>query len=117
MCVLYVDCVSISQHRFDRSNSQSESMSSSGMGNVAAAYKNRKAKTSIAELEDGLESLQHEPSGWGDLPSPKPESEIDNGTELWGVPPDDRARSLGDGEGARKSRCKYKLVHAKHLAM
>ena len=45
------------------------------------------------EYDDGYDSFQNEPSGWGELPSPKP-SDLDNGTEFWGVPPDDLERQL-----------------------
>ena len=49
------------------------------------------------DLDDALESLQNEPSGWGDLPSPRQLSR-DNGTECWGVPPDDQARVKSKGK-------------------
>ena len=51
----------------------------------------RKIKKPTTDLDDALESLQSEPSGWGDLPSPKP-TDMDNGTEIWGVAPDDMHR-------------------------
>ena len=56
-------------------------------------YKARKPKKTLPELEGGLGSLHSEPSGWGELPSPKP-CDVDNGTELWGVPPADQNRYL-----------------------
>lgn len=71
----------MSPHRFDSIGSQSGSL------------KGRKLKKPAMDLEDGLESLHCEPSGWGDLPSPKT-NDNDNGTELWGVPPDVRDRSV-----------------------
>ena len=39
------------------------------------------------DLDDAIDALQNEPSGWGDLPSPK-QSEVDTGTEVWGIPDD-----------------------------
>lgn len=39
------------------------------------------------DLDDAIGALQNEPSGWGDLPSPK-HSEADTGTEVWGIPDD-----------------------------
>lgn len=71
--------------RFDSSGSQS--------GSLSGSLKGRKLKKPTMDLEDGLESLHSEPSGWGDLPSPKI-NDNDNGTELWGVPPDVRDRSV-----------------------
>lgn len=59
-----------------------DSQSSTGSG-----AKVRKMKKVSSGLDDALESLHSEPSGWGDLPSPKP-SDVDNGTEIWGVAPD-----------------------------
>lgn len=59
---------------------------SSGSG-----VKVRKMKKVSTGLDDALESLHSEPSGWGDLPSPKP-TDVDNGTEIWGVAPDDLHR-------------------------
>lgn len=49
----------------------------------------------MQDLEEGLDSLNYKPSGWGRLPSPKP-TDLDNynGTEVWGVPPDDLARQM-----------------------
>lgn len=63
-----------------------DSQSSTGSG-----AKVRKMKKVSSGLDDALESLHSEPSGWGDLPSPKP-SDVDNGTEIWGVAPDDLHR-------------------------
>lgn len=69
-------------HRYD---SQSSSASSTSGG------KTRKGKKPTVALDDALEMLHSEPSGWGELPSPKP-SDVDNGTEIWGVAPDDMHR-------------------------
>lgn len=66
---------------------------SSSLGRGAALILPRPRK-SIAELEGGLESLHCAPSGWGDLPSPKT-SDIDKGTDYWGIPPDDLAKMTG----------------------
>lgn len=63
-----------------------DSQSSTGSG-----AKVRKMKKVSSGLDDALESLHSEPSGWGDLPSPKP-TDVDNGTEIWGVAPDDLHR-------------------------
>lgn len=58
----------------------------------------RKTKKPSTGLDDALESLHSEPSGWGDLPSPKP-TDIDNGTEIWGVAPDDIHRKPKSSNG------------------
>lgn len=96
-------------HRFDRTNSSSHhdaidannptshtpltSTSSYGSsGSTSGKGRKSKAKT-VQDYEEGLDSLQNEPSGWGKLPSPKP-SDLDNGTEFWGVPPDDLERQM-----------------------
>ena len=87
--------------RYDRSNSQS---GTSGIGSDKESnglYKTRKPKKSLAELEGGLGSLHCEPSGWGELPSPKP-CDVDNGTELWGVPPVDRNRLVNKAAEPKK---------------
>lgn len=59
-------------------------------------------RKSLAELEGGLDSLHSAPSGWGEPPSPK--DNVDNGTEFWGIPPDDLARmeqpTVINGEGS-----------------
>ena len=62
----------------------------------------RKMKKPSTGLDDALESLQSEPSGWGDLPSPKP-SDADNGTEIWGVAPDDMHRKPKSSNGTLKN--------------
>ena len=56
----------------------------------AAGNVRRKAKNIVVPpLEDtSSSSLQAEPSGWGDLPSPKPVN-VDTGTSAWGAPPSD----------------------------
>ena len=64
-------------------------------------FKARKPKKSIVELEGGLGSLHCEPSGWGELPSPKP-CDVDNGTELWGVPPVDQSRVVNKAAETKK---------------
>ena len=55
---------------------------------VVAGNMRRKGKNIIVPtLEDTpSSSLQAEPSGWGDLPSPKPVN-VDTGTSAWGAPP------------------------------
>lgn len=45
------------------------------------------------EIDEGQEFIRSEPNGWGELPSPKP-SDLDNGTEFWGIPPADMERQL-----------------------
>ena len=67
--------------------------SSTGSGSYAGLGKpylrnSKKAK----DYDDGYDSFQNEPSGWGELPSPKP-GDLDNGTEFWGIPPDDLLRA------------------------
>lgn len=70
------------------------SLSANSYGNGMGLGKNypRKSKK-LAEYEEGLVSLQSAPSGWGELPSPKI-TNSDNGTEFWGVPPDDLERQM-----------------------
>lgn len=68
-----------------RYDSQSSTVSNSS---GAKLHNIRKIKKPSSGLDDALESLHSEPSGWGDLPSPKP-TDVDNGTEIWGVAPDD----------------------------
>lgn len=73
-----------------------------GTGNHGNLKSLRKAKKAL-ELDTARESsVLNEPSGWGELPSPKP-SDADNGTELWGVPPDvsnrEREKAQGGGTG------------------
>lgn len=84
--------------RYDRSNSLSGIISDKD-GN--GLYKVRKPKKSLAELEGGLGSLYCEPSGWGELPSPKL-CDVDNGTELWGVPPVDQNRLVNKAAETKK---------------
>ena len=92
--------------RFDRTNSSSQSDGTdhpSYASNGMAAGKIRKIKPkSQHDYEDGLDSLQSEPSGWGELPSPRP-SDLDNGTEFWGVPPDDLERQRRAEKASRIS--------------
>lgn len=85
-------------HQHDDSNSGgghtpvSTSSLSSSYGNGIGIGKNfpRKSKK-VADYEEGLGSLQNAPSGWGELPSPKL-TDLDNGTEFWGIPPADLER-------------------------
>ena len=96
--------MAIISHRLDsRSGSQSGLMGGSGSDGGTSngtmgtgGPKVRKAKT-VTHLDSAREALLQEPSGWGDLPSPKPEDN-DNGTELWGIPPAD-TRDKGKGRG------------------
>ena len=78
-------------HRYD---SQSSAVSSSS----GAKLHVRKLKKPMSGLDDALECLHSEPSGWGDLPSPKP-TDVDNGTEIWGVSPDDIHRKIKHANG------------------
>lgn len=59
----------------------------------------RKAKNNtVPPLEDASSSsLQAEPSGWGDLPSPKSVN-VDTGTSAWGAPPSD-PKDINSGAG------------------
>ena len=54
-----------------------------------------KPKKHVMDLDDAMDSLQCEPSGWGDLPSPK-SSEVDTGTEVWGIPDDIKKKMKKD---------------------
>ncbi len=69
------------------------SSTGSSYGGLAKPYLRNNKKNKAMEYEEGYDSFQCEPSGWGELPSPKP-SDLDNGTEFWGVPPDDLERQL-----------------------
>ena len=89
--MLYIWTCSPAWPRYD---SQSSSVSS-GPG---AKLHMRKLKKPMSGLDDALESLHSEPSGWGDLPSPKP-TDVDNGTEIWGVAPDDLHRKIKHSNG------------------
>ena len=75
--------------------SSSSSGSYAGLGKPYLRTNNKKK---LSEFEEGCDSFQNEPTGWGELPSPKP-SDVDNGTELWGVPPDDLERQLRAEKG------------------
>jgi len=96
--------------RFERSNSSSISYhdstsndssnghtpssvaSTPGGSSISGGPKNRlKSKKNTPDLGEGLDALHSEPSGWGELPSPK-DTDPDNGTEVWGVPPEDLKR-------------------------
>ena len=59
----------------------------------------RKMKKPSSGLDDALESLHSEPSGWGELPSPKP-TDVDNGTEIWGVPDDMQGKPKSSNGGS-----------------
>ncbi len=65
--------------RYDRSMSTT---SSKGLPKFPPAKPKK-----VMDLEDTVDSLQSEPSGWGDLPSPQP-TNVDTGTEVWGIPDD-----------------------------
>ena len=83
-----------------RYDSQSSSASSTSLGG-----KTRKGKKPTVALDDALEMLHSEPSGWGDLPSPKP-SDVDNGTEIWGVAPADvHRKNKSSSKSAREATC------------
>ena len=70
----------------------STSSTSGGNGFGGVPLKGRiRAKKTVADLGEGLDTLHHEPSGWGELPSLK-DADLDNGTEFWGVPPADLKR-------------------------
>lgn len=57
--------------------------------NVAGILRRKVKNIVVPTLEDtSASSLQAEPSGWGDLPSPKPVN-VDTGTSAWGAPPSD----------------------------
>lgn len=104
--------------RYDRSNSLSGTPSIGSDKDSNGLYKTRKPKKSIAELEGGLGSLHCEPSGWGELPSPKP-CDVDNGTELWGVPPVDQNRLVNKGAETKKGSLngpgKQKVLHITYI--
>ena len=76
--------VLVHAYLFHRYDSQNSTISSSS----GAKLHVRKVKKPSTGLDDALDSLHFEPSGWGELPSPKP-TDADNGTEIWGVAPDD----------------------------
>ena len=76
-----------------RYDSQSSSISS------GSGVKMRKMKKPSSGLDDALESLHSEPSGWGELPSPKP-TDVDNGTEIWGVPDDMQGKPKSSSGGS-----------------
>ena len=92
-------------NRFSESRSSSSSSSnpqagggSGGGGGGGSKMSRTKKQKPVVDLEDALESLHSEPSGWGELPSPQP-NEKDNGTEFWGVPPDMRERMIKERSG------------------
>lgn len=61
-------------------------MSTSSGGKPATKHM-VKPKKHVMDIDEALDSLQGEPSGWGNLPSPKP-TDVDTGTEVWGIPED-----------------------------
>lgn len=70
---------------------------------IATGNVRRKAKNStVLPLEDASSSsLQAEPSGWGDLPSPKSVN-VDTGTSAWGAPPSEsKDIQFGTGWGEK----------------
>ena len=71
------------------------SVSVSSLGRSASRFSSSKTKKPVMDFDDAIESLHSEPSGWGDLPSPKP-SNIDTGTEVWGIPDDVRIKMKKD---------------------
>ena len=80
------------------------SSSSSTPGNGLGGMKNRlKGKKTVADLGEGLDTLHCEPSGWGELPSPK-ETDPDNGTEFWGIPPADVKRQQTKEKAVRAAQ-------------
>ena len=88
-----------------RYDSQSSSVSS------GSGIKGRKAKKPTTGLDNALDSLHSEPSGWGDLPSPKP-TDMDNGTEIWGVAPDDMHRKTKSSSSEScYTHCTYMYIH------
>ena len=70
------------QGRYD--SYRSPSVSSLGKGSGRHSLKTKKP---VLDIEDAIESLHSEPSGWGELPSPKV-SNVDTGTQVWGIPDD-----------------------------
>lgn len=87
------------------SSQRSTSVSSSGANNGGGSGRSSSSgrfvpkKKPIMDLDDAIESLHCEPSGWGELPSPK-QSGIDMGTELWGIP-DDMKQKMKKGQDRR----------------
>ena len=67
-----------------------------------SSTKARKKQKPSVDLGDALGALQSEPSGWGELPSPKA-NENDTGTECWGVPPDLKERLERGGGQQQKT--------------
>lgn len=77
------------QGRYDAHRSISVSSIGRSSGRFAAK------KKPVMDLDDAIESLHSEPSGWGNLPSPK-QTEIDTGTEVWGIPDDVKQKMKKD---------------------
>ncbi len=67
---------------------------------MGGAAKIRAKKKTVPDLGEGLDTLHNEPSGWGELPSPK-DTDPDNGTEFWGIPPEDIKRQQLKEKAAR----------------
>ena len=82
------------QGRYENHRSISVSSSSS---RTSTRYTSKKKP--VIDLDDAIENLQCEPSGWGDLPSPK-QSNIDTGTEVWGIPDDVKQKMKKDHKNA-----------------
>ncbi|XP_019849214.1 PREDICTED: trinucleotide repeat-containing gene 6B protein-like isoform X2 [Amphimedon queenslandica] len=75
---------------------RSLSVSSNGGGGIGRGSSRFSGKKKpVMDLDDAIESLHSEPSGWGDLPSPKPTG-IDTGTEVWGIPDDVKQKMKKD---------------------
>ncbi len=64
-------------------------------GKTMLKYPPRPKPKQVVDLDDGVDLLQCEPSGWGDLPSPKP-SDVDTGTDVWGIPDDIKRKMKKD---------------------
>ena len=98
MFIRVVTCAA-APYRYDNSSISQSVLSGNGTNGVGRGMKIYNRTRKVVELEDALESLQSEPSGWGDLPSPNVQ-DTDDGTALWGVPPDDQQRRHNKGRGS-----------------
>jgi hypothetical protein len=83
-------------------NHHHRSLSTSSNGARTPGRFNSKKKP-IIDLDDAIENLQCEPSGWGDLPSPR-QSEVDTGTEVWGIP-DDLKQKMKHSDQSNNGGC------------
>ena len=61
-----------------------------GVGGKLGGRYNGKSKKPMLDLHIS-ETIHNEPSGWGELPSPRSAS-LDTGTEVWGIPEDVKKR-------------------------